>query len=404
MERTSTNGPSTPALLERALPQTAGVELAPSPPRTVTLMHEPPDGLEMVFGWKNSMVRAVLLGTIDSSSPLWVLAGQQNILYHIFSFWAEVLVCLGGRTTDGSVGSSGRLATAEMFSWASNRWVAVPSMCSARSAGIAIVHRNDLYVFGGYDGTRCLDTAEVFRHKTQEWVPLPPMALGRCAAGVAVQGSILIVGGYSSPNPMVCEDVVEEFCTRTSKWISVAPLLCRRARLAVAAVGRQVYAFGGSPEQHDFVNTVEMYDSKDCTWTEIAPMKHKKAYATATAIGRTIFVCGGFAHEGVYLNQVEAFDVDTQVWTEMAPMLTVRSASAAVEVQGLLYVLGGYHPTVYPQVQDDRLSAVERYDPKTNTWEQVTRMRTPRSHLMAVKYSCLSGFRTLLDRIDPNPY
>ena len=50
----------------------------------------------MAFGWKNGIVKALLLGTMDPGSALWILAGQQNILYHIFSFWAEVLVCLGG--------------------------------------------------------------------------------------------------------------------------------------------------------------------------------------------------------------------------------------------------------------------------------------------------------------------
>ena len=39
--------------------------------------------------------------------------------------------------------------------------VEVPSMGSKRSAGVAIVHGADLFVFGGYDGTQCLQTAEV---------------------------------------------------------------------------------------------------------------------------------------------------------------------------------------------------------------------------------------------------
>jgi N-acetylneuraminic acid mutarotase len=52
----------------------------------------------------------------------------------------------------------------------------------------------------------------------------------------------------------------------------------------------------------------------------------------------------------------------------------VRSASAAVEVQGLLYVLGGYNPNaaMHGEGHDDRLSLVERYDPRTNTWERVS--------------------------------
>jgi hypothetical protein len=38
----------------------------------------------------------VLEGTHDPGSPLYRLCGQAEVLYHIFSFWAEVLVYLGG--------------------------------------------------------------------------------------------------------------------------------------------------------------------------------------------------------------------------------------------------------------------------------------------------------------------
>ena len=34
-------------------------------------------------------------------------------------------------------------------------------MGSKRSMGVAVVYDNDLWVFGGFDGERCLDTAEV---------------------------------------------------------------------------------------------------------------------------------------------------------------------------------------------------------------------------------------------------
>ena len=46
--------------------------------------------------WNNSIVRAVLMGTHDVGSPLNKLESQNDLLHYIFSFWAEVLVCLGG--------------------------------------------------------------------------------------------------------------------------------------------------------------------------------------------------------------------------------------------------------------------------------------------------------------------
>eukprot|EP00658_Telonema_sp_P-2_P072302 TRINITY_DN6145_c0_g1_i10.p1 TRINITY_DN6145_c0_g1~~TRINITY_DN6145_c0_g1_i10.p1 ORF type:complete len:106 (+),score=8.37 TRINITY_DN6145_c0_g1_i10:183-500(+) len=82
-------------------------------------------------------------------------------------------------------------------------------------------------------------------------------------------------------------------------------------------------------------------------------------------------------------------------------MSSVRSAASAVEVQGYIYVLGGYAPS--NANCSDRLDVVERLDPTTNTWEFVTSMLTPRSHAMCVKYSCLQGFRTLIQSAVHDP-
>ena len=68
-------------------------------------------------------------------------------------------------------------------------------MGSKRSAGAAIVHEGDLYVFGGYNGDSCLQTAEVFHHKTQAWKALPDMSYGRCASGASLNNRLYVVGG-----------------------------------------------------------------------------------------------------------------------------------------------------------------------------------------------------------------
>jgi len=275
-------------------------------------------------------------------------------------------------------------------------------MGSKRSAGAAIVHQGDLYVFGGYNGDSCLQTAEVFHHKTQAWEALPDMSYGRCASGASLNNRLYVVGGYSNPYPMQCESLVEAFNARTKQWEVTPPMTCCRSRVAAAVARGELYAIGGCPEGDVFLNTVEKFNPSTREWTEVAPMKYSRGYPAAAVSGDTIFVCGGFV--GVqYLCEVETFDTLTETWSEIAPMSAVRSAASAVEVQGYIYVLGGYDPQAPEHGHHgctDRLDIVERLDPREDKWVKVTPMLTPRSHTMCVKYSCLTGFRTLLAQGD----
>lgn len=271
-------------------------------------------------------------------------------------------------------------------------------MGSKRSAGAAIVYKGDLYVFGGYDGNVCLQTSEVFQHKIQKWTCLSDMSFGRCASGAALNNLLYVVGGYSTPYPMVCESLVEAFNTRTKKWEITPPMLTARSRVAAVVANEELYAIGGCPAGEMFLNTVEKYDPNTRQWTEAPPMAYRRGYPAATVYGDNIFVCGGFV-ESLYLRAVEVYNTITQTWTEIAPMSAVRSAASAVEIQGHIYVLGGYDPHAKHNGHAgciDRLDIVERLDPRENSWVTVTPMLTPRSHTMCVKYSCLTGFRTIL--------
>eukprot|EP00656_Telonema_subtile_P052531 TRINITY_DN7354_c0_g1_i3.p1 TRINITY_DN7354_c0_g1~~TRINITY_DN7354_c0_g1_i3.p1 ORF type:complete len:374 (+),score=58.25 TRINITY_DN7354_c0_g1_i3:136-1257(+) len=363
----------------------------------------------MPCGWRNSIVKTVLMGTHDPDSPLYHLHSQQDILHHIFSFWAEVLVCLGGRTNASSP-TQERLSSAEMYNWTSERWLEVSSMGSKRSAGVAVVYNNDLYVFGGYNGSNCLQTAEVFEHRSQQWRALPSMSGGRCASGAALQGKLYVVGGYSVPYPMVCESTLECYEPGTQTWTVLPAMSCKRSRVAAAVAGGELYALGGCPESEVFLSSVEKFCPDTQEWQEVEPMKYPRGYAAAAVLGDNIFVCGGFMQD-VYLNAVEAFNVVTETWTEIAPMSAVRSAASAVEVQGYIYVLGGYDPKAREHGHvgcSDRLDIVERLDPVSNSWQTVTPMITPRSHAMCVKYSCLTGFRSMIQHqalgVDSNEY
>lgn len=58
-------------------------------------------------------------------------------------------------------------------------------------------------------------------------------------------------------------------------------------------------------------------------------------------------------------------------WTAIANMLSRRSSAGVAVLDGLLYVAGGNDGT-------SCLNSVERFNPKTNTWEGVAPMNIRR--------------------------
>jgi N-acetylneuraminic acid mutarotase len=71
----------------------------------------------------------------------------------------------------------------------------------------------------------------------------------------------------------------------------------------------------------------------------------------------------------------EAFDASAGTWRTLAPMRTGRSGHAGAVVRGCLYLFGGEGNAgtasgVFPQN--------EVYDPRTNAWETLTPMPSPR--------------------------
>lgn len=64
-------------------------------------------------------------------------------------------------------------------------------------------------------------------------------------------------------------------------------------------------------------------------------------------------------------------DKQNNAWTAIANMLSRRSSAGVAVLEGMLYVAGGNDGT-------SCLNSVERFNPKTNTWEGVAPMNIRR--------------------------
>ena len=138
--------------------------------------------------------------------------------------------------------------------------------------------------------------------------------------------------------------------------------------------GGRIYVIGGTPTG----NALDAYDPATDTWTRLAPMPTARNHLAGGLGASRLFVVGG--RPPTTLATHGAYDLGTGAWTALAPMPTGRSGHAAAVVRGCLYAFGGEGNTARP---DGVFPQNEVYDPRTNAWESLAPMPTPRHGIAA---------------------
>lgn len=63
---------------------------------------------------------------------------------------------------------------------------------------------------------------------------------------------------------------------------------------------------------------VEQFEPLNDTWTFVIPMVHKRVFPTLCVFKGCIFAIGGLKCPNKYLNTVEKYDPNTNTWEEVA--------------------------------------------------------------------------------------
>ena len=211
------------------------------------------------------------------------------------------------------------------------------------------------------------------------WTQKADMPTPRAIAGSAVvDGKIYVIGG--APVPFGATRAMEEYDPKTDTWKKRADMPTIRQGLYAAAVDGIIYAIGGcevAPGVDRDISTVEAYDPATDTWTKKADMPTARTLSAIAVVDGIIYViCGAFDDnylDGVnveVLSAVEAYNPATDTWTKRTDMPTARYLHAACVIDGRIYVSGGCK--VWGQDAD--MPTVEFYDPATDTWTQTSDM------------------------------
>jgi len=170
----------------------------------------------------------------------------------------------------------------------------------------------------------------------------------------------------------------------SGEWTTRAPLSTPRSHPAVASYGGKIYAFGGGGEAFKSLGISEVYDPKTNSWSQISPMPTIRSGAAAAVLGEAIFVMGGGFRKPdgrfKFLTTVEIYLPEENRWECGPDLLQPHDYPASSVLDGQVYIIGGHHPDATeggPQT-DPAFSFSERWDGKSETWEAISPLPTPR--------------------------
>jgi len=102
-------------------------------------------------------------------------------------------------------------------------------------------------------------------------------------------------------------------------------------------------------------------------WTTKADMPTGRHWLSASVVDGKIYAIGGWrGRQGsLHHSAVEEYDPQTDTWTKKADMSTARAYLSTSVVDGKIYAIGGW-------ARGNSRSLVEEYDPATDTWTKKT--------------------------------
>jgi N-acetylneuraminic acid mutarotase len=189
----------------------------------------------------------------------------------------------------------------------------------------------------------------------------------------ALNGRLYVIGGALASGAST--DAVQEYDPARNEWALKSALPSARNAVVAGVRAGRIYVAGGAPGGRQ----LEAYDPAADRWETLPAMPTARNHVAGAVVGDRLFAMGGRPPNTLAAN--EAFDIAGRSWAARAPMPTGRSGHGAAVVRGCVYVFGGEGNAARP---DGVFPQNEVYDPRTDRWETMAPMPTPRHGIGAV--------------------
>ena len=276
----------------------------------------------------------------------------------------------------GGYGTSGSLASCELYDPATGEWTVTGSLNVAREMHAAtLLPSGKVLVVGGTQAGNPQASAELYNPATGQWTYTGGMHKSRLGltATLLLDGRVLVAAGHDVDNPLI---TAELYNPATGQWTYTGSLHHSRYyhSAALLADGR-VLVTGG--EDGGYVALSELYDPATGQWTNTGNLNATRSGATATHLpdGR-VLLAGGYRFEGQFvpIAIAELYDGTTGQWSTTGSLNTGRYWHSATLLPGGQVLVAGGAP-----LDGDPIASAELHDPESGVWRTTGSMVSDRA-------------------------
>ncbi len=301
--------------------------------------------------------------------PVWMAVGGMATARE----WHTATLLLSGNVlVAGGCGTSGDLASAELYDPATGTWSATGPLKTGRANHTAtLLPSGKVLVAGGINGSY-LASAELYDPAAGTWSDTGSLITARIShtATLLKSGKVLVVGGAQGGTPLL---VTELYDPVSGTWSDAGSLPTgREFHTATLLPSGKVLVAGGHGQYADLF-TAELYDPTVGTWSATGSLAAARNSHSATLLpSGMVLVAGGTNSISGHLTSVELYDPGTETWSATGSLATARySHMAALLPSGKVVVAGGWNGSY--------LASAELYDPVSGTWSATGSLATARA-------------------------
>ena len=263
-------------------------------------------------------------------------------------------------------------SSVEWFDPNDNAWSPGPPLTQPRKRmSVAALH-GKVYVIGGDDGTKVLRSVEMFDQRTGVWSALSCMHYARVfAACTTLDGKVYAIGGQRCIG--IPLDSVEVLDTTLGKWKFAASLHNKQGSPTAVTLNDSIHVLGKGQSGNQ---VLEIYTASSDTWRQIHTTLPLKRYFSAIALNSSIYILGGSGHAGDEGEMIQ-YDPKTNRWNLIPQLGSPRVGLGAAVLNGSLVAVGGHRG-------QKKLRSAEVFDFNSQTWTPLPDMSTSRAVLGVV--------------------
>ncbi|KAK4735495.1 hypothetical protein R3W88_009756 [Solanum pinnatisectum] len=225
---------------------------------------------------------------------------------------------------------------------------------------------DNLFVFGGTNGTNSLNDLYILDTSSNTWIAPslrgdpPNPREGHSAALIGKR--LFIFGGCGNiDGAEIFYDDVYVLNTETFMWKRIVPSgipPSKRESHSCSSWNNKIIIIGGEDTSSFYQSDVHILDTDTLTWCKLnttGQILPPRAGHTAISLGRNLFVFGGFADNQSLFDDVYVLDVASGTWSEVmltgegpSPRFSVAGDCLDPHLGGTLVLIGGCNNTLQP--------------------------------------------------------